>query len=102
MKKLHEVFLWLVIALFGLPAAVIATEAPPIGNQPTVTQEPAPPTTAQGDTAASGEKAGKKSNQDVESRGLFKKKKKKQKSRAAGHSQSSDSIDPSAGSAAGR
>jgi hypothetical protein len=101
MRKLHEVSLWLVVLVFALPAAVVATEAPPIGNQPTVIQEPAP-TTTQGGTSASREKAGKKSNQDVESRGLFKKKKKKKKGGAAGHSQPSESGDLGVGSGASR
>jgi hypothetical protein len=94
MTRLHEISLWLVIVLLGMPAAVIATEVGPIGNQPTASQEAKPQSsTAQGGTSATREKAGKKSNQDVKSRGLFKKKKKKQKSGAASHSQPAEQAD---------
>jgi hypothetical protein len=94
MTRLQAISLWLVVAFLGLRAAAIATEVGPIGNQPTVSQEAKPQSsTAQGGTSASREKAGNKSNQDVKSRGLFKKKKKKQKGGAASHSQPAEQAD---------
>jgi hypothetical protein len=95
MKQLQELTVGLVVALFGLPAAVIATEVGPVGNQPSVSQEAQPQSGAtQGAPSASKQNAAKKSRQDdVKSRGLFKKKKKKQKSGAAGHSQSAEQAD---------
>jgi hypothetical protein len=104
MTRLQTIIIWLVVVLLGMPAAVIATEAGPLGSQPTVTQEPHPQSGAtQGATSASKEKTAKKSHQeDVQSRGLFKKKKKKQKSGAAGHSQPSESGDLGVESGASR
>lgn len=94
MKKYHGMSFALVFAVLWLPAAAIAGEEGPAANPPTVTQEKPPHSGSTGSPSASKEKTAKKSNQgDVQSRGLFQKKKKKQKGGSAGHSQPAEQAD---------
>jgi hypothetical protein len=87
--KFREISLCLVFAFLCLPAAGIAGD---VANQSAATQETPPKT---GSPSASKEKSAKKSKHgDVQSRGLFKKKKKKQKGGSADHSQPSEKTDP--------
>jgi hypothetical protein len=95
MRNFNKMPICLVFVLLGLPSAGLAGEARNAADQPTVMQGG---TQAHGGaipkSPAAKEKSVKKSNQgDVQSRGLFKKKKKKQKSGAAGHSQQAEQAD---------
>jgi hypothetical protein len=91
MTRLHEISIWVVAALLVLPPVVMGTETPPIGNQLTVPHAPQPQSDAgQGATSTSKEETAKKNQDNVQPRGLFKKKKKKQKGGATGHSQSAE------------
>jgi hypothetical protein len=84
--KFHGISLLLIFTVLWLPAASIAGD---------VAQSPATQgTQPQSGSPASKEKTAKKPNQDdVKSRGLFKKKKKKQKGGSAAHSQPSEKTD---------
>ncbi|SRR4249920_1844062 len=88
MKQFHGMSLYLAVSIFWLATGAIAGEAGTVTNQPAVSQESGPKSGSTPASSASKEKTAKKSNQgDVQSRGLFKKKKKKQKGGSAGHSQ---------------
>ncbi len=103
MRKFHGMPLSLVFALLWLPSAVMAGEAGVGADQPTVIQDTQAQTGSAPERSAAKENSAKKSDKgDVQSRGLFHKKKKKQKGGAAGHSQPSERADSPAGSDAGR
>jgi hypothetical protein len=85
---LHPISLCLVVAILWLPSVGVAGDVP---NQSIATQETPPKS---GTPSASKEKPAKKPDQnDVQSRGLFQKKKKKQKGGSAGHSQTGEQTE---------
>jgi hypothetical protein len=83
------------LAVLCLPVSVIADEAGTTGKQPAGTHETQPQTGSASETGAiSKHKHAKKPDQkDVQTRGLFAKKKKKQVGGSAGHSQPPEQTD---------
>jgi hypothetical protein len=94
MKKSVVISRWFVMAALWLPAAGIAGEVGTVPKQPVI-QETQPKSASASTSSAEKDKRVKKSDQEnVKSRGLFKKKKKKQKSGATSHSQPSELTEP--------
>ena len=96
MKIRYRVALYFVLALLWLPAAAFPGDTGRNSNQAAVDQETrSHGASTSGTSSASKEKASKKSNEnDVQSRGIFQKKKKKQVGGSAGHSQPAEKTDP--------
>jgi hypothetical protein len=87
------------LMVLGLPAGGFAVEAGTAADKPAVTAEQHKPagSNAKGGSQAAGESVKPSSQEEVQTRGLFSKKKKKTVGGAAGHTESPDQGDLSTG-----
>lgn len=90
MARLIQAFLYVALTMFGVPAGGFAGETGTAAEKPAVTTEKHKPAggNAKGGSQASGESVTPSSQEEVQTRGLFSKKKKKTVGGAAGHTES--------------
>lgn len=95
MARLIQAFLYVVLIVLGLPAGGFAGQAGTAADKPAVTTEKAKSAggNAKGGSQATGESVTPSSQEEVQTRGLFSKKKKKTVGGAAGHTESPDQGD---------
>lgn len=103
MARLIQAFLCVALITLGLPVGGFAGEAGTAANKPAATTEKHKPAgaNAKGGSQATGESVKPSPQEEVQTRGLFSKKKKKTVGGAAGHRESPDQGDLSTGSESG-